>query len=114
MLGVAGTSAERGGQGHFIHSTASEVRIMADIIGTNVSRSPATGAASPTRPSRKSGAAAPHPAAFAGEDRYRMIAEAAYYRAEQRGFTPGSELDDWLAAEIEVDALLADSGGPQA
>jgi hypothetical protein len=43
-----------------------------------------------------------------------MIAEAAYYRAEQRGFEPGSELDDWLAAEIEVDALLAEAGGPQA
>jgi len=43
---------------------------------------------------------------LAGEDRYRMIAERAYFRAEQRGFTPGKELDDWLAAEIEVDALL--------
>lgn len=41
-----------------------------------------------------------------GEDRLRMIAEEAYYRAERRGFTPGRELDDWLAAEIEVDALL--------
>ena len=87
---------------------------MADIVGTNVSRSPATGAAITARQARKSGAAAAHPAALAGEDRYRLIAEAAYYRAEQRGFTPGSELDDWLAAEIEVDALLADAGGPQA
>lgn len=31
-----------------------------------------------------------------------MIADAAYYRAEQRGFAPGNELDDWLAAEAEV------------
>lgn len=43
-----------------------------------------------------------------GEDRLRMIAEAAYFRAEQRGFAPGRELEDWLAAEIEVDALLGD------
>mgnify|MGYP000940130559 CR=1 FL=1 len=50
-----------------------------------------------------------HEKAVAGEDRYRMIAEAAYYRAENRGFSPGSELDDWLAAEIEVDELLAES-----
>lgn len=28
-----------------------------------------------------------------------MIATAAYYLAEQRNFTPGSELQDWLAAE---------------
>jgi hypothetical protein len=29
------------------------------------------------------------------------IAERAYRLAEQRGFAPGSELDDWLAAEAE-------------
>jgi len=31
-----------------------------------------------------------------------MTAEAAYYRAMQRGFAPGHELEDWLAAEEEV------------
>jgi hypothetical protein len=35
-----------------------------------------------------------------------MIAEAAYLRAERRGFSPGGEEEDWLAAEGEVDALL--------
>jgi hypothetical protein len=40
------------------------------------------------------------------EERDRMIAEAAYFRAEQRGFAPGAELDDWLEAEIEVAHLL--------
>lgn len=33
------------------------------------------------------------------------IAEAAYYLAEERGFVPGHELDDWLAAEREILAL---------
>ncbi len=42
---------------------------------------------------------------LAGEDRRRLIAEAAYFRAEQRGFIPGYELEDWLAAELEIDAL---------
>ena len=32
----------------------------------------------------------------------RMIAEAAYYISAQRGFEPGHELDDWLAAEAQV------------
>jgi hypothetical protein len=41
-----------------------------------------------------------------GEDRQLLIAEAAYFRAERRGFQPGRELEDWLAAEIEIDALL--------
>lgn len=29
------------------------------------------------------------------------IATAAYYKAESRGFAPGREMDDWLAAEAE-------------
>jgi hypothetical protein len=31
-----------------------------------------------------------------------LVATAAYYRAERRGFSPGSELDDWLEAEREI------------
>ena len=41
------------------------------------------------------------------DERRRMIAEAAYFRAAGRGFAPGGELEDWLAAQREVDALLA-------
>lgn len=40
--------------------------------------------------------------------RQSMIAEAAYLRAEQRGFAPGHEMDDWLAAEQELWTRLAD------
>lgn len=32
-----------------------------------------------------------------------MIAEAAYYRAEQRGFSDGDPITDWLWAEAEID-----------
>jgi hypothetical protein len=39
-------------------------------------------------------------------DRTAMICEAAYFRAEKRSFAPGHELEDWLAAEREVDAML--------
>jgi hypothetical protein len=44
--------------------------------------------------------------AVCDETRRAMIAEAAYLRAEQRGFASGYELEDWLLAEREVDALL--------
>jgi hypothetical protein len=37
------------------------------------------------------------------EERHKMIAEAAYLIAAHRGFAPGHELSDWLAAEREVD-----------
>jgi hypothetical protein len=39
--------------------------------------------------------------------RHEMIASAAYYRAEKRGFSGGSELEDWLEAEAEVDRTLS-------
>ncbi|MCX7178630.1 MAG: DUF2934 domain-containing protein [Proteobacteria bacterium] len=35
-----------------------------------------------------------------------MIAVAAYFRAEQSGFAPGNEMDDWLQAEAEYKAGL--------
>lgn len=35
-----------------------------------------------------------------------MIAEAAYYRAAARNFSPGHELDDWLASEEQINAQL--------
>jgi hypothetical protein len=41
------------------------------------------------------------------EDRRRIIREAAYCVAEQRGFAPGRELDDWLLAEKLVGIVLA-------
>ena len=37
------------------------------------------------------------------EQRERRIREAAYLRAERRGFAPGHEAEDWLDAEQEVD-----------
>ena len=40
-------------------------------------------------------------------ERRARIAIAAYYRAEQRGFAPGLEIEDWLEAEREYDAGLA-------
>jgi len=35
-----------------------------------------------------------------------MIAEAAYYKAEKRGFYPGNDLQDWLEAKSEIIALV--------
>ena len=40
------------------------------------------------------------------QQRAALIARAAYFRAMHRGFAPGHEVADWLAAEAEVDAEL--------
>lgn len=41
-----------------------------------------------------------------GDTRRQLIAVEAYFLAERRGFTPGCELDDWLAAEAIVERRL--------
>jgi DUF2934 family protein len=58
-------------------------------------------------PSAPAPSAIPHASAAANTppsatEVYEMIAEAAYYRAEKRGFAPGLEAEDWSAAEAEV------------
>lgn len=41
--------------------------------------------------------------------RQELIAVEAYYHAEKRGFAPGCELDDWLAAERAVARSLSEN-----
>lgn len=40
------------------------------------------------------------------EERNEMIAVAAYFRAEQRDFAPGRELQDWVEAAVAIDQML--------
>ncbi|HTV76832.1 MAG TPA: DUF2934 domain-containing protein [Steroidobacteraceae bacterium] len=43
---------------------------------------------------------------ISAEDRQKLIATAAYFRAQRRGFSAGHEAEDWLEAEREVDLRL--------
>lgn len=45
------------------------------------------------------------------DQRLKMIAEAAYFRAELRGFRNGNPATDWVEAEAEIDCVLNTSGG---
>ena len=67
------------------------------------------GTSKPRPPKKTTGAGAS--VAVTTEERHRMITEAAYHLAEQRGFTGGSAEDDWLRAEREVDRAL--KGAPR-
>jgi hypothetical protein len=53
----------------------------------------------------------PHKIEISPQARHAMVAEAAYLRAERRGFAHGHHVEDWLAAEAEVDALLHSDHG---
>ncbi len=45
------------------------------------------------------------------EDLRAAIAEAAYYRAEKRGFEPGYEVSDWVEAEQEIQSKRTSGSG---
>ncbi len=44
------------------------------------------------------------------QQRYQMIAEAAYLIAEKQDFTPGNEIDNWLQAEQQIDDWITEQG----
>ena len=69
-----------------------------------VQSSPNVRRAASRSPRQKSAATTPVPIDL--DQRRAMIAQAAFFRAEGRGFTPGYEAEDWLAAESEVDTAL--------
>ena len=50
--------------------------------------------------------AEPRSGGVSSEDRSARIAKAAYAKAQQRGFEPGYEWDDWFSAEREIDAEI--------
>jgi hypothetical protein len=73
-------------------------------------RKAATGKTAPGKSDKTPRPAAERPARAAlidAERRRALIAESAYFRAERRGFEPGYEAEDWLAAELEIDRALA-------
>lgn len=80
--------------------TASQTRMPARRVASQ----PASAAAAQTSATEQR-LTAPEPEAraeFSGREMDRMVAEAAYFRAMRRGFEPGFELDDWVAAEAEI------------
>jgi len=63
-------------------------------------RAAAAAKATPEAPARRP---------VSAEERARMVAEAAYFRAQRRGFRNGDPVRDWAEAEAEIDAMLLHS-----
>jgi hypothetical protein len=47
-----------------------------------------------------------HGIGISPRERHEMIAVAAYFRAERRGFAPGGEFRDWWEATVAIDRML--------
>ena len=93
-------------------STAGGSKTPAKKVSTkaNAKKPPATVARKTVTKAKKASppqaeTAPPH--TVTPEERWRMVAEAAYLRAEKRGFSGGNPTDDWLAAEAEVEKILS-------
>lgn len=76
---------------------------------------PVPKAAVASSPVRKTPARAAVAAEVAPGRSEEMIRLAAYFRAEQRGFAPGNEWEDWLAAEAALGVMVgaAPSAAPR-
>jgi hypothetical protein len=72
-----------------------------------VKKAPAK-AAAPSTAQRTRGNGAAGKVQIHPEQRRNYIEVAAYYIAERRGFMGGHEEEDWTAAEVEIDRLLAE------
>ena len=51
------------------------------------------------------------PARMPADLRQQMIRDAAYCRAERRGFSKGDSVRDWMEAEVEIDRMLCSDRG---
>ena len=56
---------------------------------------------------KKAAARASKRGVISPRERYEMIATMAYYRAEQRNFEPGHDVEDWLDCERIIDEMMA-------
>lgn len=102
-------------------TTKSTKPAAASIKPASASMQTAVSASAKSAPSAaKASAAAPAPAAkktpskpskmmITSEERQRMIAEAAYYIAEKRGFQGGNCDQDWLEAAAQIDRIIMGS-----
>jgi hypothetical protein len=59
-----------------------------------------------SEPQAGSDLASPAAQPSGSSSRVQRIQKVAYHLAQERGFGPGAELDDWLAAERQVDEQL--------
>ena len=85
---------------------------MSQPAKSSSSKNPAPAAAAKAAPAAVAPAAKPSATGKAptSAERTKMIADAAYFIAQKRGFSGSKEREDWLSAEKQVDELLKKRG----
>lgn len=75
--------------------------------GTKTAKAATKTAKATTKTTKRRAKAQPKPVELSPELRHEMIKEAAYFRAEKRGFQGGDPVSDWLASEQEINSALS-------
>lgn len=83
------------------------------VVAKTVSKASKTRTGSGLTGTARSGSGAKKPAValVSAQQREAMIRDAAYFRAERRGFVGGDPCRDWLEAEEEIDRALGTISG---
>jgi len=76
------------------------------VTNKKVAKKKVTKKAASTRKTPTKKATTPSSLDITPEERWKMVAVAAYHKAEQRNFAPGHELEDWTESEKEIDKFL--------
>ncbi|MEW8564078.1 MAG: DUF2934 domain-containing protein [Candidatus Thiodiazotropha sp.] len=87
-------------------STATKKKIKAKVSKKKAAKKKVAAKKVAAKKSVKKGSAK---ASISPRERYEMIATMAYYRAEQRNFEPGHDVEDWLECEGIIDGMLGKS-----
>lgn len=80
-------------------AVSKKVAKKATVKKATTKKKSAASSASPKRSASKS--------VISPRERYEMIATMAYYRAEQREFAQGHDVEDWLECERIIDQMLS-------
>ncbi|MHB1591150.1 MAG: DUF2934 domain-containing protein [Sulfuricella sp.] len=86
-------------------TTSSSAEKTTASVKATAKKPVAAKAAAPKKPAAKRATVAK--SIVTPEQRYCMVAEAAYFHAERHGFL-GDQVQDWIAAEVEIAALLSE------
>jgi len=86
-------------------ATTGAASVKAGPVKAAAPKKPVAAKAKPLAPAAAR-AKAKKPPSISPEQRRNYVEIAAYYIAERRGFAPGDTVQDWTAAEAEIDRLI--------
>jgi len=103
---VKSTATKKAAAKKSVAPVTPEVTTAKALVPVKAAAKPAQKASNKTSAAKLKTTASTRPA-LSDEQRNHYVEVAAFYIAERRGFAPGNPAEDWAAAEVEIDRLIA-------